>query len=316
MKRKSTPVLGILLYLFTAPCVAFFSFQQALEDYAKGLTYLDDKVFVYQIDLSGNGYDDLLLTTSNGVYANLNRFGLKAFKVYPRLATSTENYLASKHLPLYVDDELGTLGADKQLYIKSYGTPHKDSPTPTYYYWMDEKFTLHSNYQTGEVDKVFTPLAVNEVNSFKAKLRLRQVLGNALFVSEILPSHLKATKQNYDDSIRSKVRRSIEKTEVEGRLVSSTKFELEENGDYRYIGNYIRSKRIFYPSSEDEAEVLFNVLLQLKGGLKQRDDGTTYWKYYFKLAPEWAEQYPEAAARLKKLQESCLPHEICQPVNN
>ena len=173
--------------------------QDVLEEYAKGLDYLDDKVFIYQVDLSGNGYQDLLLTTSNDTYADLNRFGLRAFVLYPRLATSTEYYLSAANISLYVSDELGVSSefSTQQVILKNYGTPHKNLATPEYYYWMDSEYKIHTNNKLGVSGEIYIDMNVDIEHkikdSFVGKVRLSQLLKKTLTVGDILPEQCSGT---------------------------------------------------------------------------------------------------------------------------
>lgn len=295
--------------------------QDVLEEYAKGLDYLDDKVFIYQVDLSGNGYQDLLLTTSNDTYADLNRFGLRAFALYPRLATSTEYYLSAANISLYVSDELGVSSefSAQQVILKSYGTHHKNSPTPEYYYWMDSKYKIHTNNKLRVAGEIYIDMNVDIENkvkeSFVGKVRLSQLLKKTLTVGEILPEQLKSTKQTYEDSMESKLWISSSEYLVEGKRTSSNKYEWVEDEARTYLGDYIGSKGTIYPRSVEVAEKFYIAATQHVALLKLNDDGTVRWKYKPILAPEWAKSHPEAATKIKLLSESCLPREVCEPTN-
>tara|TARA_B110000196_G_C21056502_1_gene620115 strand:- start:49 stop:1056 length:1008 start_codon:yes stop_codon:yes gene_type:complete len=319
-------ILGLCVFSFSHAVMAIdenglYTRQDVLEEYAKGLDYLDDKVFIYQVDLSGNGYQDLLLTTSNNTYADLNRFGLRAFVIYPRLATSTENYLSAANIPLYVSDEIGISAAfsTPQVILKSYGTPHKNSSTPEYYYWMDSEYKMHTNNRSGVAGEIYIDMNVDIEHkikeSFVGKVRLSQLLKKMLTVGDILPAQLKATKQTYKDSMGSKISRSSSKQIVNGQLLNSTRYEYEVEGGSTYLGDFVGSKGVFYPNGIDNAAVFFNALVQTKGVLKNGDNGRLKWKYYFALAPEWAIAHPETAVKIKLLSESCLPREVCEPTN-
>lgn len=319
-------ILGLCVFSFSHVAIAIdenglYTRQNVLEEYAEGLDYLDDKVFIYQVDLSGNGYQDLLLTTSNNTYADLNRFGLRAFVIYPRLATSAEHYLSAANIPLYVSDEIGMSAefSTQQVILKSYGTPHKNSPTPEYYYWMDSEYKIHTNNKSGVAGEIYIDMNVdieNEVKeSFVGKVRLSQLLKKTLTVGDILPEQLKSTKQTYKDSMKRKISRSSSKQIVNGQLLNSTRYEYEVEGGSTYLGDFVGSKGVFYPNGIDNAAVFFDALVQTKGVLKNGDNGRLKWKYYFALAPEWAIAHPETAVKIKLLSESCLPREVCEPTN-
>jgi hypothetical protein len=325
-KRLLLKVLGLCVICSSHVAVADDEIgiptrQDVLEEYAKGLDYLDDKVFIYQVDLSGNGYQDLLLTTSNNTYADLNRFGLRAFVIYPRLATSAEHYLSAANIPLYVSDEIGISAefSPQKVMLKSYGTPHKNSPTPEYYYWMDSEYKIHTNNKLGVAGEIYIDMNVDierkVKDSFVVKVRLSQLLKKTLTVGDILPEQLKAIKQTYKDSMKSKISRSSSKQIVNGQLLNSTKYEYKVEGRSTYLGDFVGSKGVFYPNGIDNAAVFFNALVQTKGVLKYGDNGRLKWKYYFALAPEWAKSHPETAAKIKFLSESCLPREICEPTS-
>jgi hypothetical protein len=269
--------------------------------------------------LSGNGYQDLLLTTSNNTYADLNRFGLRAFVIYPRLETSTENYLSAANIPLYVSDEIGISAAfsTQQVILKSYGTPHKNSATPEYYYWMDREYKIHTNNKLEVTGEIYIDMNVDIEHkikeSFVGKVRLSQLLKKTLTVGDILPEQLKSTKQTYKNSMESKLWISSSEYLVEGKRTSSNKYEWVEDEVRTYLGDYIGSKGTIYPRSVEVAEKFYIAATQHVALLKLNDDGTARWKYKPVIASEWALEHPEAAEKLKLLSESCLPREICEP---
>lgn len=319
-------ILGLCVFSFSHAAVAVDengipTRQDVLEEYAKGLDYLDDKVFIYQVDLSGNGYQDLLLTTSNNIYADLNRFGLRAFVIYPRLPTSTENYLPAANIPLYASDELGMSSefSDQQVILKSYGTPHKNSATPEYYYWMDREYKIHTNNKLGVTGEIYIDMNLDigkkVKDSFVGKVRLSQLLKKTLTVGDILPEQLKSTKQTYKNSMESKLWISSSEYLVEGKRTSSNKYEWVEDEVRTYLGDYIGSKGTIYPRSVEVAKKFYIAATQHVALLKLNDDGTIRWKYKPVIASEWALEHPEAAEKLKLLSESCLPREICVPTN-
>jgi hypothetical protein len=316
LKKRIFHLACLLLVLIATPSHALYTYQKVLEEYAKGLDYLDDKIFIYKVDLSGNGYQDLLLTTSNNTYADLNRFGLRAFQVYPRLATSNDVYLNAVSIPLYVSDELGSFtDFESQRVIKSYGTPHKDSETPEYYYWMDSEYKIHTNNTRGPEAKIYIDIDKKIADSFVGTIRLSQLLKKTVTVDDVLSETQKRMKQSYSDSIRSKLSRSSSKKMVNSKLLNSTRYEYEIEGQSIYLGDFVGSKNVFYPNGTSNLEAFFNALVQTKGILKKDGNGRLTWEYYFALAPEWALEHPEAAEKLKFLSEGCLPREVCEPID-
>lgn len=280
--------------------------QDVLEEYAEGLSYLDNKVFVYEVDLSGNGYNDILLSTDDEVFS-ISRFGHKQFVIYVRLATGKEDYILSYNLTLKNSDDLGAFHSGGQKYIQAQGL------SEIHYHWIDRDYKIHttknqlSNNVTIESPDQF------KRDDFRPDYSIDRFLKKTVTVEDILPVDKKALKQTYADSIESKISISgASYMTLEGKK-RSRKYEWVEKDERVYLGDYIGSKRVFYPASEEVAEKFYKVVVQKKSSLKKMKDGTVRWKYKPVIAPEWAVAHPDAAAKIKLLSESCLPREICEP---
>ncbi len=306
-------ILGLCVFSFSHAAMAIdengiYTRQDVLEEYAEGLSYLDNKVFVYEVDLSGNGYNDILLSTDDGLYT-FSRYGHKQFSIYTRLASGNEDYFLSYGLTLTTADKLGTFPPEGQRYLQANGISSQ------YYYWVDRNYKLHTTNSQPLYNVIREPSDQFNYNDFKALYSIRRFLKQTLTVEEILPVDKKALKQTYADSIESKISISgASYMTLEGEK-RSRKYEWVEKDERVYLGDYIGSKRVFYPASEEVAEKFYNVVIQSQTLLKKMKDGTVRWRFKPVLAPEWAVAHPETAAKIKFLSESCLPREICVPTN-
>jgi hypothetical protein len=306
-------ILGLCVISFSHAAMAIdengiYTRQDVLEEYAEGLSYLDNKVFIYEVDLSGNGYNDILLSTDDSLYT-FSRYGHKQFSIYTRLASGNEDYFLRYELTLTNKDDLGTFSAMGQKYIQSYGLGK------IHYHWIDRNYKLHTTNNQPSYNAIVEPSDQFNYDDFKALYSIDRFLKQTLTVENILPADRKALKQTYADSVDSKLFISgASYMTLEGEK-RSRKYEWVEKDERVYLGDYIGSKRVFYPASEEVAEKFYKVVVQKKSSLKKMKDGTVLWKYKPVIAPEWAEAHPEVAEKLKQLSESCLPREICVPTN-
>ncbi len=305
-------ILGLCVISFSHAATAIdengvYTRQDVLEEYAEGLSYLDNKVFVYEVDLSGNGYNDILLSTDDGLYT-FSRYGHKQFSIYTRLASGNEDYFLRYGLTLTAADKLGIFPPEGQMYLQTNDISGQD-----YYYWIDRDYKLHATDNQPAGNVILESSDSFKREKFKALSSIRRFLKQTLTVEDILPADRKALKQTYADSYDSKVRVTSSDYITEKGSIGSRKYEWVEDGVRTYLGDYIGSEGIIYPRSVEVAEKFYMAATQHVTTLKLNDDGTVRWKYKPVIAPEWALEYPEAAEKLKLLSESCLPREICKP---
>jgi len=191
-------VLGICVISFCHAAMAIdengiYTRQDVLEEYAEGLSYLDNKVFVYEVDLSGNGYNDILLSTDDGIFS-VSRFGQKQFSIYTRLASGEEDYFSSYTLTLKNSDDLGTFPPEDQKYLQAVGIGGQD-----YYYWIDRDYKLHTTNSQPSFNVIIESASQFKRDDFRADYSIDKFLKQTLTVEEILPANRKAFKQTYAD---------------------------------------------------------------------------------------------------------------------
>lgn len=305
--------LGLCVFSFSHAVMAIdenglYTRQDVLEEYAEGLSYLDNKVFVYEVDLSGNGYNDILLSTDDGLYS-FSRYGHKQFSIYTRLASGNEDYFLSYGLTLTTADKLGIFPPEGQKYLQSYGLGK------IYYHWIDRNYKLHTTNNQPSYNVIIESSDQFNYDDFKALYSIDRFLKQTLTVEDILPADRKALKQTYADSYDSKVRVTSSDYITEKGSIGSRKYEWVEGGERIYLGDYIEQGKLFYPENEHVAEKLYQIIVERHSYRNEDVNGTVRWKFKPLLAPEWAKSHPETAAKIKLLSESCLPREVCVPTN-
>jgi hypothetical protein len=304
-------ILAICCLHIINPAIAgeFSTKQQVLESYANELSYLDSKVFLYEIDLNQDGFSELLLSTDDELYA-VGRFGHKQFTIVTRFPSVKEQYLPGHSVVMKDLDYIGKFFTGNQLYLQAIGIDGSFS-----YYWLDNEYKFHTTE-----DKLLENLSVESVarleKDFKRDYQIRRFLKKTYSVEGVISESAKKNKQTYADSVDSKLfisGSSYMTLEGEKR---SRKFEWVKDDERVYLGDYIGNKRVFYPASEAVAEKFYKVIIQRKSSLKKMKNGTVRWNYKPTLAPEWATAHPEVSEKLKLLSESCLPREVCEPIDS